>query len=158
MKQSPSWEASRFAGSQEIPAFYGTRRFITAFTSTRHLSLSWASSIQSMLSHPTYLANSLATAVSGPDLYRLQTFHAPNLMPLFHSLGRTKVSVRVRDKCSCFVTKPVFTVRSCHHIGQPSSWTTTLFRLSAIVYSIYSELPSILEAVPPSASWGRAMS
>jgi hypothetical protein len=33
---------------KKFPAFYGTRRFITAFTSTRHLSLSWASSIQSM--------------------------------------------------------------------------------------------------------------
>jgi len=36
-------------GSQlvkKIYAFYGTRRFITAFTGARHLSLSWASSIQ----------------------------------------------------------------------------------------------------------------
>jgi len=33
--------------------FYGTRRFITAFTSARHLSLSWASSIQSILPYPT---------------------------------------------------------------------------------------------------------
>jgi len=38
---------------KKFPAFYGTGRFITAFTSTRHLSLSWASSIQSMLLHPT---------------------------------------------------------------------------------------------------------
>jgi len=30
-----------------FPEFYGTRRFITAFTSARQLSLSWASSIQS---------------------------------------------------------------------------------------------------------------
>ena len=29
-------------------AFYGTRKFITAFTSARHLSLSWASSIKSI--------------------------------------------------------------------------------------------------------------
>jgi hypothetical protein len=35
MEHSSSWEANRFAGSQEIPAFYGTRRFITAFTSAR---------------------------------------------------------------------------------------------------------------------------
>ena len=28
------------AASQEIPAFYGTRRFISVFTSARHLSLS----------------------------------------------------------------------------------------------------------------------
>jgi hypothetical protein len=30
---------------KKFPAFYGTRRFITAFTSARHLSLTWASSI-----------------------------------------------------------------------------------------------------------------
>jgi len=52
-EQSPSWEANRFSASQEIPAFYGTRMFITAFTSARHLSLSWASSIQSIPPHPT---------------------------------------------------------------------------------------------------------
>jgi len=38
---------------KKLPAFYGTRRFITAFTRTRQLSLSWASSIQSILPHPT---------------------------------------------------------------------------------------------------------
>jgi hypothetical protein len=34
-------------------AFYGSRRFITAFTSDRHLSLSWASSIQFIPPHST---------------------------------------------------------------------------------------------------------
>jgi hypothetical protein len=33
---------------KKFPAFYGTRRFITAFTRARHLSLSWARLIQSM--------------------------------------------------------------------------------------------------------------
>ena len=33
---------------KKFPSFYGTRRFITAFTSARHLSLSGASSIQSI--------------------------------------------------------------------------------------------------------------
>jgi len=28
---------------KKLPAFHGTRRFITALTSVRHLSLSWAS-------------------------------------------------------------------------------------------------------------------
>ena len=36
---------------KQSPAFHGTRRFITAFTSARQLSLSWASSIQFI---PTY--------------------------------------------------------------------------------------------------------
>jgi hypothetical protein len=37
---------------KKFPAFYGTRRFITTFTSARHLSLSWARLIQSMLPTP----------------------------------------------------------------------------------------------------------
>ena len=38
---------------KKFPAFYGTLRLIIAFTSARHLSLSWAISIQSVLPHPT---------------------------------------------------------------------------------------------------------
>src|SRR5215510_9655971 len=38
---------------KKFPAFYGTRRFITALTSVRHLSLSWANPIQSTYPHPT---------------------------------------------------------------------------------------------------------
>ena len=38
---------------KKFPAFYGTRRFITAFTSARHLSLSPVCSIQSIHPHPT---------------------------------------------------------------------------------------------------------
>ena len=38
---------------KKFPAFHRTRRFITALTSLRHLSLSWASPIQSIYPHPT---------------------------------------------------------------------------------------------------------
>ena len=38
---------------KKIPAFHRTRRFITTLTSIRHLSLSWASPIQSIYPHPT---------------------------------------------------------------------------------------------------------
>jgi len=38
---------------KKFPAFHGTRRFITALTSVCHLSLSWASPIQSKYPHPT---------------------------------------------------------------------------------------------------------
>ena len=38
---------------KKFPAFHGTRRFITSLTNVRHLSLSWASPIQSINSHPT---------------------------------------------------------------------------------------------------------
>jgi hypothetical protein len=38
---------------KKFPTFYGNQRFITAFTSARHLSLSWASSILSIHPHST---------------------------------------------------------------------------------------------------------
>jgi len=38
---------------KKFPAFHGTRRFITALTSVRHLSVSWDRPIQSTYSHPT---------------------------------------------------------------------------------------------------------
>ena len=37
---------------KKFPAFHGTRRFITALTSVRHLSLSWVSPVQSIYPHP----------------------------------------------------------------------------------------------------------
>ena len=38
---------------KKLPAFHGTRRFITPFTSVRQLTLSWSSPIQSIYTHPT---------------------------------------------------------------------------------------------------------
>ena len=38
---------------KKFPAFHRTRRFINALTSVHHLSLSWASPIQSIYPHPT---------------------------------------------------------------------------------------------------------
>ena len=51
-----------------------------------------------------------------------------------------------------FKPMPVFTVRSCQHVDQPPSWRTTPYRQSATAYSIYSQLPSVLEAAPRSAA------
>jgi hypothetical protein len=116
---------------KKFPAFYVTRKFITAVTSARHLSLSWASSFQSIPPHPTTWRStlilsshlrlglpsgliSLATSVSEPALYRLLTFHVPNLIPLFYLLVCTKISVQFWDlRFDCFATWYVFTVRSC---------------------------------------------
>ena len=44
---------------KKFPAFHGTRMFITALTSVHHLSLSWASPIQSIYPHPTSLRSIL---------------------------------------------------------------------------------------------------
>jgi hypothetical protein len=47
---------------------------------------------------------------------------------------------------------------SCQHLAQPPSWKTAHCWLSATAYSIYLQLPSKLETVPPSAIWVRTMS
>jgi hypothetical protein len=47
VEQSASWETNRASAGQEI-----RRMFITAFTTARHLFLSWARPIQSMPSIP----------------------------------------------------------------------------------------------------------
>jgi len=78
-------------------------------------------------------------------------------MSLFHFIGHTKVSIHVQSKCSWFATKQVFRVRSCQHLAQSSSWRTMLLQLSTTTYSIYSQLPSTLEAIPLSTTWGRTL-
>jgi len=58
----------KLIGSQlvkKFPAFYGTRRPITAFAIARHLPLSWASSIQSM---PIILTVSVNKPYTNPHL------------------------------------------------------------------------------------------
>jgi hypothetical protein len=88
----------KLTSSQSVtkyPAFYGTRRFITALTKARHLSLS------ADISH------------------------------------RTKRSFQVRGTCIRFITRPVFTMRSCWHLAQPPSRRTTPCQLYATAYSIY---------------------
>jgi hypothetical protein len=37
MEQIPSWEADKSQLVKKFPVFYGTRRFITAFTSARQI-------------------------------------------------------------------------------------------------------------------------
>ena len=84
----------------------------------------------------------------------LLTFQVPNLLSLFHSSGRAKVSVRAQGKCSYFVTKPIFKVRSCQHPAQPpQSGGPPLVGCPRL----HIQYNRISEAVPPPATPGRAM-
>ena len=83
----------KLAGLQlvkKFPAFYGTRRFITAFTSFRHPSLSWASPIQSPYPQPTSWRSILILSThlrlglpSGlfPSGFPTRTLYAPSPPP-----------------------------------------------------------------------------
>ena len=85
-------KANQFSASQKkTPAFYGTRGFITAFTSARYLSLFWVRSIQSTPPHPTswrfilILSSNLRLSFpSGlfPSSIPIKTLHTPLLSPV----------------------------------------------------------------------------
>ena len=75
---------------KKFPAFHGTRKFITALTSVRHLSLSWASPIQSIYPHPTSWRSILILSTilhlglpSGllPSGFPTKTLHTPLSSP-----------------------------------------------------------------------------
>jgi len=79
---------------KRFPAIHGTRRFITALTSVRHLSLSWASPIQSIYPHPTSwksnlilsthlrlgLPSGLFPSVPPEESSRMWVFHNMNIL------------------------------------------------------------------------------
>jgi len=79
---------------KKFPVFYGTRGFITLFTSAHHLSLAKPDQ-------------------SSPSPVPLPEDPSSNLMSVFHCLGHTKGSLQVRFTSICCVTRPVFTVRNC---------------------------------------------
>jgi len=76
---------------KKFPAFHGTRRLITALTSLRHPSLSWASPIHSIYPHPTSWRSILILSThlrlrlpSGlfPSVFPTKTLYAPYSWPI----------------------------------------------------------------------------
>jgi hypothetical protein len=85
-----------------------------------------------------YFNSSFDTVTSEPALYKHLTFH------VFRRLGSlSKEFVQVRGSYDVFETCLFFTVRVCKLHAQPPSCRTTLCRLYAVAYSMYSQLPSI---------------
>ena len=76
---------------KKFPSFYGTRRFVTALTSVRHLSLSWASPIQFTYPHPTSWRSILILSIHlrlglpsclFPSGFPTKTLYAPLSSPI----------------------------------------------------------------------------
>ena len=68
--------------------------------------------------------------------------------------AHTSGSIQVWGTSLYFITWNILMMMSCSKLTQPLSWSTTPCRLSVTAYSVYSQLPSILETIPPSSTWG----
>ena len=141
MKRSPSWEANPFSVTK-FPTFYDTRRFITAFTSARHLSLSWTSSIHSIPPHHTswrsililsfHLRPFSQVALSLRFPHQNSVYTSP--FPHMRKMPRPSHSVR-NAHLSKYVTYP------CKVIPQ----RTALFQLKVtfLLFTMYLCLPAV---------------
>jgi hypothetical protein len=95
----PFREASNSSATQSCHAFYITRRFITAFPTDRHRSLSWATRIQSTWNNPVFITSVFISVFPSqytwtsnrPFQTRNNNFstHVPSLSPMLHALSCT---------------------------------------------------------------------
>jgi hypothetical protein len=91
-----------------------------------------------------YLSSSLESVFMDRALCKLLTFHVPNLISIFHSLGRlSKESVQVRGSLEVFVTSCFLRWGVVNPKPNPPSWRATPCYLFVTAYSIYSQLTSI---------------
>ena len=89
----------KLAGLQlvkKFPAFYGTRRFLTAHTSALHLSLSWARPIQSSYPNPTSWRSILI--LSSHLRLGLPSGSSPLVSPPAHATSNSRIKLfRMKD-------------------------------------------------------------
>jgi hypothetical protein len=82
--------------------------------------------------------------------YRIHKCPPPVPIPSLRSYQRTSPGSRPQlmfRNMICFYGEELLA-----HLAQPQSWRTTPCQLSATAFSIYSQLPSVMEAIPPSAT------
>ena len=118
---------------KKFPAFHGTRIFITALTRVHHLSLSWASPVQSIYPHPTSWRSNLILSTrlclglpSGlfPSGFPTKTLYTPSPHPyvphaqsisFFSILSPAQYWVRSTDHLA-----PRYAISSIPRLPRPS--------------------------------------
>ena len=158
---------------KKFSSFYWKLQFITTFTRPRYLSLSRARSIQSML--PPYFSKINFNIILP---YTLRSFKwDPSLrFPHQNPVWISPLTYTCYKPCPPFpmliyqriTSIPRLLWMFCNIIMilqwgdvtaslSATSWRTTPCRLFASNSSIYSQLPTYLEAIPPFSNWARAM-
>jgi len=89
---------------KKFPAFHGTRRFITALTSARHLSLSWVSPIQSIYPHPTS-CRSILILSTHIRLGKIRIFNTCVKFILLYGCETWLVTKEIQRKIQTFVNR-----------------------------------------------------
>ena len=110
----------------------------------------------SMEQSPSWETNWFPSSQEIPPFHGTQNFITAftSACHLSLSSAHTSGSIQVWDSSLYFITWRFY---GEEYLNKPLSWGTTPCRQSATAYSIYSQAHPILEAVPPSATWGRAM-
>jgi len=102
---------------KEFPAFYGIQRFITTFTSTRQLSLSWASSIQSIPTYPTSWRSILILSCQARSIHQYKNLKIKVLKCcadiFFNRQCLTKKTVPNYANINVPITSPVSRITEC---------------------------------------------
>ena len=114
---------------KKFPAFHGTRRFITALTSVRHLSLSWANPIQFIYPHPTSWRSVLI--LSTHLRLGLPSGLFPNGFPT--KTLYTPLSSPIRATCPAhliLLVNRIMTYLLTHSMVQSPSWEANWFEAS----------------------------
>ena len=111
---------------KKFPAFHGTQRFITALTSVRHLSLSWASPIQSIYPHPTswrsILILSYPSTPRSPQWYPSLRFPTKTLY--------TPLSLPIRATCPAHLFLFIY-IYIYIHVCTVHQWQTLYYPTTA---------------------------
>ena len=121
---------------KKFPSFHGTRRSITAFTSARHLSLSWATSIQSIPPHHNYWKSILyyfpiyACLPSGlfPSGFSIKTLYTPLPSPIRATFPAHLILLQ-------FITRTILCEQYCSLSSPLCSFLHSLVKMSNTKYN-----------------------
>jgi hypothetical protein len=140
MEQIPPWDANRSSASQEIPQFYGTRRFIPVFTTTRHIPLSSDRAVLSM--HTSYILK------NNFNIILWSTPGSCKWSPSLRSSDQNPECTSLLTRVTRLVSLLLLTYLETGILKNLSSWEETLEPED--YYSLYNHVPPTLMFIVPS--------